>query len=270
MGKIYEALERARTGSVKPQDAMTQDGGFSVSPPGLGAELVTLHRPGSPMAETFRFLRSQVLHPPSGNPPRTLLVTSAVSGEGKTFIASNLAATLCQGMDEHVLLVDTDLRSPRIHRVFGMHDVKRGLSAHLADGVPLEELLQRTEIQKLTVLPGGNSTKRPAELLSSERMRRFIAEVRDRYPDRFVIFDSTPLELAPETFVIANEVDAVIMVVRCGLTPRHSVHAAMEKIQRDKLLGVVFNAYDKSLKTYYRCGYHSGYGYGTGSGYGTS
>lgn len=271
MGKIYEALERAKQSRTDmPTMPPSAEGPSApdipvpdMTPQGFSRELVVLDKPGSQASEMFRYLRSLVVRPTHGDPPRTILVTSALSGEGKTYVASNLAVAISQGLDEYVLLVDADLRAPRIHRVFGLEGPSHGLSTHLDKQTPLEELLRKTPIPKLTILPGGNSTHRPAELLTSERMRRLIREVRDRYPDRFVIFDSTPLELTPETYVLANEVDTILFVVRRGVTPRRSVQAALEKIQRDKLLGIVFNGDDAVMKRYRKYGYYKGYGYGS-------
>lgn len=270
MGKIYEALERAKQSRTEIPAVPPAPGGrppdipvADLLPQGFSRELVVLDKPGSQASETFRYLRSLVVHPAEGEPPRTILVTSALSGEGKTYVASNLAVAISQGLDEYVLLVDADLRAPRIHRVFGIDNVSHGLSTHLDKQTPLEELLRKTSLPKLTILPGGNSTHRPAELLTSERMRRLIREVRDRYSDRFVIFDSTPLELTPETYVLANEVDAILFVVRRGVTPRRSVLAALEKIRREKLLGIVFNGDDAVMKRYKKYGYYKGYGYGS-------
>jgi protein-tyrosine kinase len=224
--------------------------------PFLSSELVTLHSPGSPAAEIFRFLRSKITHPAEGDPPKSILVTSSVAGEGKSFVASNLAIAIAQSVDEHVLLIDTDLRNPRIHKIFELGQGKIGLSTHLSDKAPLEELIYRTPIAKLSILNAGNSTKQPSELLASQRMRQLIQEVRDRYPDRLVIFDSTPLELAPETFILANSVDGVVFVVRSGVTPRIAAETALERIRKEKLLGIVFNCYKKAAKTYKRYGYH--------------
>lgn len=221
-----------------------------------GEELVALHSPGSPTAETFRFLRSKITHPPLGEPPRSILVTSSVAGEGKSFVAANLAVAIAQSVDEHVLLIDTDLRNPRIHKIFQLDQSEHGLSTYLAGEAPLEQLIQRTPLAKLSLLIAGTSAYRPTELLASDRMRHLIQEVRDRYPDRLIIFDSTPLELAPETFIIAGMVDAVVFVVRSGVTPRGAAEAALEKIRKDKLLGIVFNASKKAARTYKRYGYH--------------
>ncbi len=259
MSKIYEALERARQNKgPAPRPPQPEPAPSPVEPPG-DAELFAVTRPGSTLAECFRFLRSRILRPITGVPPRTILVTSPLRGDGKTFVACNLAASISVSVEEYVLLIDTDLRGPRVHRVFGLDSGDEGLSSHLARGVPLPDLLRKTSLEKLTILPAGNSTKIPVELLSSEKMRGLIRETRDRYPDRYVIIDAPPLELAPESSVIANEVDGVIMVVRYGKTPRKAVKSALEKISRDKLLGVVFNGYDEPLKSHEFYGGYYGY-----------
>ncbi len=257
MSKIYEALEKARQ---KKQS----DKNFDIIPlgddkKGEPEDIVVLQEPDSHMAECFRFLRSKVIRPASGTPPRTILVTSALMDEGKTFVACNLAVSISQSLEEHVLLIDADLRAPAVHEIFGIRAFKQGLSTFLAGQMSLPELLRKTRINKLTVLPAGNSTMIPSELLSSVRMKALLQEVRDRYADRFVIIDSPPLELTPETSVLANEVDALILVVRHGKTPRDAVKKAMGKIQKEKLLGIVFNGYDEPLKYY---GNYAHYKYG--------
>jgi protein-tyrosine kinase len=261
MSKIYEALEKARQDKQNKQShqlvPLLEETTIDIE------ELVAINKPDSPIAECFRFLRSQVTRPAVGSPPRSVLVTSALMGEGKTFVACNLAASISQSLEEYVLLVDADLRNPSVHKVFGIRTPKEGLSTLLAKDAPLSSLLKKSHIDKLTLLPAGNSTEIPAELLSSEKMKALILEVRDRYADRFVIIDGPPLELTAEATVIANAVDAVILVVRHGKTPRDAVKAALGKLQKEKLLGVVYNGYNEPSKLYGRYGYYS-FGYGKG------
>ncbi|MEA3417027.1 MAG: polysaccharide biosynthesis tyrosine autokinase [Thermodesulfobacteriota bacterium] len=253
MGKFYQAIEKSRNQKDKktPLDALKLSGSPSTN-------LVVVKYPGSPAAEYFRFLRSQILYPAHREPPRTIMVTSAVSGDGKSFVATNLAACIARGIKEHVLLLDCDLRDPGLYTVFGIDTKREGLSSYLTNKSELPDLLYKTDIPKLTILPGGNIIANPSELLSSEKMQHLISEVRNRYPDRFVILDTTPLELAPETSVLANQVDGVLMVVQYGKTPRKLVKSAIEKIGKEKLLGVVFNGYEKPMQEYTRYGY--GYG----------
>jgi len=253
MGKFYQAIEKSRNQKDKetPLDVLKLSTGPST-------DLVVVKYPGSPAAEYFRFLRSQVIYPAHREPPRTIMVTSAISGDGKTFVATNLAACIATGIKEHVLLLDCDLRDPSLHKVFGIDTKREGLSSYLTNKSALAELLCKTSVSKLTVLPGGNSSANPSELLSSEKMQHLISDVRDRYPDRFVILDTTPLELTPETSVLVNQVDGVLMVVKYGKTPRKLVKSAIERIGKEKLLGIVFNGYEKPMHAYTRYGY--GYG----------
>jgi len=260
MGKIYEALEKAE----QPNAAYDKKVAQLVQPRlELSQDLVVIHRPGSAIAEQFRFLRSKVIRPGAQGSPRTILVSSSLQGEGKSFVSSNLAATIAQGLDEYVLLVDADLRQPQIHSIFGLDEPDQGLSTHLQDMVPLQNLLCRTGIDKLTVLPAGKSAENPVELLASQRMKSFIAEVRDRYPDRVVIFDSPPLELAPESLVMANEVDGVFLVLKRAATPRDVVRSTLEKLDQDRFLGVILNG-DKQTSKLYKHYKSKKYGYGYG------
>ncbi|NLJ28518.1 MAG: polysaccharide biosynthesis tyrosine autokinase [Deltaproteobacteria bacterium] len=260
MSKIYEALKRAEKMKAAPAPPPSPEPKVPLEiEPTPYEDLVAINKPGSLMAEYFRFLRTKILRPSTGTPPRSILVTSPLRGDGKTFVACNLAATISVSVEEYVLLIDTDLRGPQVHKVFGVESNKEGLSTHLTHGTPLPDLLKKTILDKLTILPAGNSTRIPAELLSSEKMRELMRETRNRYSDRYVIIDGPPLELAPESSVIANEVDAVIMVVRYGKTPRNAVKSALERINKEKVLGIVFNAYDEPFKGHEFYGGYYGY-----------
>ncbi len=253
MGKFYQALEKSKDQKDRemPSDVLKS----SVNPT---TDLFVVKHPDSPAAEYFRFLRSKIIHPAHGEPPRTIMITSALRGDGKTFVAANLAACIALGMNEHVLLLDCDLRDSGLCTVFGIDKKRKGLSSYLTDRSDIAELLCKTGVSKLTVLPGGNSIDNPSELLSSEKMQYLISEVRNRYPDRFVILDTSPLELTPETSVLVNQVDGVLMVVQYGKTPRKLAKSALEQIGKEKLLGIVFNGYEKPMRKYIRYGY--GYG----------
>lgn len=269
MGKIYEALLRAEesetqragggNGTAERLLPIISTNGFDPQ-----KELVVLGKPGSAIAEQFRFWRSQVICPQDNFRPRTIQITSSLQGEGKTFAACNLAVTISQGLDEHVLLVDMDMRNSRMSRIFGFKEDVRGLSAHLAEDTPLEELLKKTKLKKLTILPAGTSVDKPAELVSSSRMKDFIKEVRDRYPDRYVIIDSPPIEMAPESLVISKEVDGIFLMVLRAKTPRDRVATSLEKLQKEKFLGVILNGDQQPNKQYQGYKYEKGYSYSYG------
>jgi len=266
MGKFYQALEKSRNQKDKKtlldvlrnqKDKKTRLDVLKLSA-SASTDLVVVKYPGSFAAEYFRFLRAQIIYPAHKEPPRTIMVTSAVSGDGKSFVSANLAACIAMGIKEHVLLIDCDLRDPSLYKIFGISTKCEGLSSYLTDKSDLTELLCKTSVSKLTVLPSGNSINNPSELLSSEKMQHLISDVRSRYPDRFIVLDTTPLELTPETSVLANQVDGVLMVVQYGKTPRKLAKSAIEKISKEKLLGIVFNGYEKPMQEYTNYGY--GYG----------
>jgi exopolysaccharide/PEP-CTERM locus tyrosine autokinase len=196
--------------------------------------------------ESFRNLRTRILHPAEGRPPRTILVTSATPGEGKSFVCANLGISFAQGVDNYALLVDADLRKPSMARLFG-HPNDFGLVHYLRDGRPLEELITPVGVEKLNILPAGPPPVNPAELLGSDSMAQLVRELARRYDDRIVIFDSPPLHVAAETSILAKYVDAVVLVVRWGGSRREHIKALVDRIGRDKIVGVLFNAYKSTL-----------------------
>ena len=205
--------------------------------------LVAYHDPASVEAEIFKILRNNILFPKTGEPPVSIMETSAIPGDGKSFIASNLAISIAQGIEEHVLLMDCDMRRSSIHRKFGLGDNVAGLSEYLSKGVELPSLLRKTAIDKLTILPGGSAPDNPSELLSSQAMKLLLKHARNRYSDRYIIIDSPPPQLTAETTALANYVDAIIVVLRYASTPRDLIKDLLEKLGREKVIGVVMNGY---------------------------
>ena len=222
--------------------------------------LVSLMSPQSYEAEQFKILRNKhfvaVLH---GKVPRSILVTSAHQGEGKSFVAANLAVSIALNVNRHVLLIDCDLRKPDLHRLFGIANVD-GLSDYLSDHHGLASLLRRTDVERLSLLPGGAVPPNPSELMSSERMSAMLEEVRQRYDDRLIVIDSPPPGMAAETSYLARQVDGILLVVEYGKTPREDVEDLMDAVGSEKILGAVINYLDGHVSKRY--GYGK-YGYGT-------
>ncbi|MCP4338404.1 MAG: polysaccharide biosynthesis tyrosine autokinase [Desulfobulbaceae bacterium] len=195
----------------------------------------------SKTAESFRVLRSKILLPQDGRPaPKTIMVTSALPREGKSFVSANLGIALAQGVDEHSLLVDCDLRVPSLAKLFGV-PCERGLVDYLQGRGDVSDLLQKTSMEKLSILASGLPPANPAELLGSARMENLVAELAGRYPDRYVIFDTPPFEVASESKVLAQAVDGVVLVVRQGVSARTLIEKIISEIGRDKIIGVIFN-----------------------------
>jgi capsular exopolysaccharide synthesis family protein len=210
------------------------------------------------VAESIRMMRTKIFYPESGKPPRSILVTSAIPGEGKSFVCANLGVSIAQGIDKQALLVECDLRRPSLSKLLGLSN-SMGLVDYLQSGTPLEQLIQQTSMPKLSVLPSGKPPKNPAELLDTKKMASLIDELESHHPDRLIIFDSPPIQAASETDILAKKVDKVILVIRWGYARREHAKQLVEMLGKDKILGVVFNAFEMSRLESKLQGYYYGY-----------
>jgi exopolysaccharide/PEP-CTERM locus tyrosine autokinase len=168
------------------------------------------------------------------------MVSSSVKGEGKTITALNLAITLAEEYDHTVLLVDADLRQPSIHKYLGIPN-GIGLSDCLMNGSSVGDAMIKTGIGKLVVLPSGSEINNPVEILSSNKMRDLVKELKERYPDRYVIFDTPPLLPFAESHAIASSVDGILLVVRDGYTSLNNLKETLNIIKGTNILGIVYN-----------------------------
>jgi capsular exopolysaccharide synthesis family protein len=224
----------------------------------IDCNLVALHAPQSFEAEQFKILRTNILFPLAGKPPRSILLTSTAPGEGKTFAAANLAISIALNINRYVMLIDADLRWPQMHTRFGFPAVP-GLSSYLSEGRSLSRLLLHTKVEKLTLLPAGPPPINPSELISSERMANLLKEVTERYPDRLIVIDAPPLAMAAETGVLARQVDGILVVVRYGSTRREALADLAQRVGEKKILGSIVNRVETADSRYY--GYkYAGYG----------
>jgi len=225
----------------------------------IDPNLVSLLAPQSFMAERFKILRTNLLYPVGKDAPRSLLVTSVNPGDGKSFVAANLAVSVAMNINRYVLLMDCDLRKPTIHTQFGFGACP-GLSEYLVQGAPLPPLLRQTKIDRLTILPGGASPPNPSELLSSNRMAELMREVTNRYPDRLIIIDSPPPSLTSETGVLARMSEGIILVVRQLKTDREELKALINQFGKEKIVGSVLNYYEHSTMSAKGYRYYRKYG----------
>jgi len=229
-----------------------------------GREVSSVYDTEFVAAEQFRKLRNHIVSAGILGSTKTILVTSAVQGEGKSFVATNLAIGLAQDLHIHALLVDCDLRKPSLAQRFGVQN-RYGIADYLVGQGDVSRLLIKTELDKLSILPSGSIQGNPTELIASNRMVALVEELKTRYNDRYVIFDSTPLLATSEVEVLAKLVDGVILVVRAGKTPRETVEQALNLLEREKLLGLILNNVEfKSsglfLRYFGSTDYYYGYG----------
>jgi exopolysaccharide/PEP-CTERM locus tyrosine autokinase len=202
--------------------------------------LVSHFESSSMVSEQFRRLRTHIFRERAEDPPRTILVTSALGSEGKSFVAANLAVTIATEYDSYALLVDCDLRNPSLSRWFGQEKAA-GLSDYLLNKKEIPDLLIKTDIKKLSILSGGSSQENPVELIGSKKMNTLIRDLKSRYEDRYIIFDSSPILATTEPSVLTKMVDGIVLVVRADSTVRDSVEQAMKVLDKNKIIGVVLN-----------------------------
>jgi capsular exopolysaccharide synthesis family protein len=213
----------------------------------------------SPLAEAYRHLRTSVLLSTAGRAPRTLLVTSSLPGEGKTTTAVNTAISLAQ-TGASVVIIDADMRRPRLQRIFEM-DHQEGLSSILSSDVgetEMLELVRTDQASGLNVLTSGPIPPNPAELLGSDQMRRLMAALQARYTH--VVVDSPPISSFTDGVLIATMVDGVLLVVHGGKSSRHIVRRSKQLLSDvgAKVFGVVLNNVNLQSHDYYY--YQSYYG----------
>ena len=203
--------------------------------------LASIFNPHSAVSEQYRKLKSSLVRLTREDKfSNLLMVTSAIAGEGKSLTAVNLAISMAQEYDLTVLLVDADLRRPRVHTYLGFEQTI-GLSDCLQDGIDIGEAIVKTDIEKLSVISAGREVEKPLELLASKKMQDLMAELKHRYNDRYVIIDTPPLLPFAETRALAHLVDGVIFVVHAEVTPVDSVLEAKEILKGCSILGVVLN-----------------------------
>lgn len=192
------------------------------------------------LTDCYALLRTQVLHRTRDKGQNTIMVTSVGKGEGKTLTAINLAMSMAKEMVQTALLVDTNLREPKISSYLSL-EATRGLSDYLLEDVPLPELLINPGMKKLVVLPAGRPIAVSTEILGSPRMRHLVHEMKTKYPERYVIFDCPHLLEMPDSLVFSSYVDHVILVVEAGKTTRSDLQKTLQLLEGKPLLGIVLN-----------------------------
>ncbi|MBT8143768.1 MAG: XrtA-associated tyrosine autokinase [Gammaproteobacteria bacterium] len=194
----------------------------------------------------------------SDGPRRNLLlISSALSGEGKTFTALNLALSIAHERDRTVVLIDADVAKPHVSRLLGIEERPGLLDLLKDDTLDVSEVLLQTDIDSLKVIPAGQRDEFATELLASKRMISIARELADRYPDRIILFDSPPLLQTAEAQVLAGVMGQVLVVVHAGQTPQAAVSAATELLGETPAQ-LVLNKSRSSTRTDYN-GYYGSY-----------
>lgn len=211
--------------------------------------IVTRDDPKSPVAEAFRTLRTNLQFTGLDRPVRSVLITSAGPGEGKTTVTCNLAVAIAQS-GRRVIVIGADLRKPTIHEAFRCSN-HVGLTNVLTGNVSWREALQRTDVDGVELLAAGPIPPNPAELLASQRMSNLCAELAQSAD--FVLIDAPPVIAVTDAGVLSRLVDGTLLVISIGITPREVAKAAKEQLEQvgARLLGVVVNRLREESGYYY-------------------
>jgi capsular exopolysaccharide synthesis family protein len=214
----------------------------------------------SSLAEAYRHLRTSILLSTAGHAPKSLLITSSLPSEGKTTTATNTSIILAQ-TGARVLMIDADMRRPRMHSVFGIEN-EHGLSTLLASGLSdsdITQAIQQDEKTKVFLLPSGPIPPNPSELIGSEQMASLMKMLENRFTH--VVVDSPPIASFTDGVLIASLVDGVILVVHAGKSSRQVVRRSRQLLQEigAKVFGAVLNNVNLNTKEnyyYYQSYYH--------------
>lgn len=222
-------------------------------------DIPTISIPQSAISESFRTLRTKLKFISTEKDIHVITVSSCNPGEGKTFCSINIAISFAQA-GKKCLLMNYDLRRPRAEQALGITNAK-GITDHLVDSIPLEELIIKTHIDNLDVLPSGTIPPNPSELITSEKNMELINEVKSMYD--VIIMDTAPVGCVADGRVLQKESDIFLFVVKAGKTEYSHLHEIIESLKEEKgnnALSLLFNGAKHSKRDYYRYGNYYGYG----------
>ncbi len=226
-------------------------------------ELIVQRTPKSPIAEVFRTLRTNIQFMNSKKSLKTLLVTSTMPGEGKSWVTANLAITFAQA-GKKVVIIDADMRKGRQHVMFGIEN-KMGLSNFLSgldelgrnENLDILKYVKATEVQNLYLIPAGNVPPNPSELLASEATINMIEKLKEIFD--FVIFDGTPSLLVTDALILSRLVDSTVIVTEHNTTKKENLAKVKKDIENvgGKIAGVILNKVPINAKKYMSTYYYS-------------
>jgi protein-tyrosine kinase len=265
--RIFEVEQPENSVENSVENAHNNEKVFNVDVADLESRgFVSLHSTRSQINEEYREIKRKLLSNAFGALSKTItnaniiMVTSARPSEGKTFTAINLALSIAAEKDKRVLLVDADVLKPNVLRTLGLKERSGLMEYLLGDVKEIGEVMFRSNINKLTIIPAGRSHHLSTELLASEAMSELITQFSARYQDRIIIIDTPPIVGINESAVLANFAGQAVVVVEEGSSRLSDVQKAVARLNPNMAIGFVVN---KSLDTSQQSGYYGYHHYGT-------
>ena len=217
--------------------------------------IISYNNPKSVISEQYRTIRTNIEYSNVDQNTKTILVTSSDKNEGKTTTVSNLAVSFAN-LNKKVLIVDCDLRNPSIHKMFKINNIY-GLTDILAKDRAVDKCIQETELKNLYVLTAGAIPPNPAEILSSDKMKNLIEDLKNIYD--YIFIDTPPIGLVTDAGVLSSFIDGVVLVVKAESVEKKFLEETKKKLDAvdARILGAILNAYKSEQKDY---NYYSYYG----------
>jgi capsular exopolysaccharide synthesis family protein len=207
----------------------------------LDKNRIIAHRTRDKNADTFRFLRTQVLRSMQEHDLKTLAITSPHYGDGKSTTAVNLAVSIAQDLKQTVLLIDLDLRQPSLAEYLDLPP-EVGITNYLQKTASVQDCLVKMPFNRIRVFPAGQPVDNSSEIIGSPQMEKLAGELKERYDDRMIIYDLPPLLEQDDPLVFIKNVDGFLMVVKEGETTVNDLHRSLSILEDAKVLGIVLNA----------------------------
>ncbi len=199
---------------------------------------------------SFDSLRTQILQKMEENNWRTIAVVSPTPQSGKTLVSINLAISIAHQPQKTAILVDFDLRRPKVATYLGIH-TEKSMNDYLQDKAPLKDIMINPGIDRLVIVPTMKPVSKSAEILSSKKVTSLITELRERYESRIVIFDCPPVLNSDDAMVLLPQVDCILLVIANGMSTQSEIEETLHHLPKNNLLGVVLNKAEIESKAYY-------------------
>jgi protein-tyrosine kinase len=211
---------------------------------------IVAHSKSDVNSYSFDSLRTQILQKMEENNWRTIAVVSPTPQSGKTLVSINLAISIAHQPQKTVALVDFDLRRPKVAAYLGIH-TERSMNDYLQDKAQLQDIMINPGIDRLVIVPTMKPVSKSAEILSSKKVTNLIAELRERYESRIVIFDCPPVLNSDDAMVLLPQVDCILLVIANGMSTQSEIEETLHHLPKANLLGVVLNKAEIESKAYY-------------------
>jgi protein-tyrosine kinase len=218
----------------------------------LDDHLYMYHMPYTYIAEQIRKIRTFIFHAPIWSGKKVFMVTSSLPSEGKSLISANLAVSIARGEDKNVILLECDLRRPSLYKLF-RYQPSSGVAEILQGKKTLDECLIKTPVERLGLLHATKEPpSNPSELLESKNMAHLFEEIKERFPESYIIVDTPPVQATVDPKVISKYVDGIIFIVKYRYARQMDYKASIAVFSKDKIVGTVLNAVDAMPATMYK------------------